>query len=675
MSYLNQGKIFFSGKFHADPATLNNTPDNYNPNANFPPANGDEVGNNLQLYWNPNGSGKFALDCTVTKVCDENGDVIQGHQLLGQSLTSIGGTTLQGAKLVDLDPMQQNVTELWGLSLQLGKEVIGEFMATAYSNAWIQVIDGRGDYAGSVQYQSVLTLDNDTLSNSPLLQQLTGTQEVKQNQLSIAFVVRAFNASSLNYLINVESRFAMNNAGVPVSVTDKLTPIELYNQGPAGSGTAGQIPTRKYFTKLVNQLISTQELKQYLATIEKNALLPYIPNTEFDFTYGQVFGTIGLSAPDEPTFMTADRMLTPLNIAQTAPQVQVPTDSGAYSGYFAPFTVSPTGDKVTVNLGNALPSSLPASATNSYVAVSLLGELQLCYFKGVIHISNAVLLGEICYQDNNFYLNDAGLVDININSHDAQAVKCSALGIISTTADSSSLLLVENNNGLYLRANQFVFRMNPGEETTVSAPRGRTQEVEIYATEFGQALANTDIAINLMPSVETATYSFNTLGTGGSSGLVNMGVPTSALSFPDVVTTDAAGIARFTITASDPGNPRGYIDGQIYFLTYGFADPALSANYLQSPDTLISIQVYSQQPDFADITWENFVASTLGLYGKIYPIMGFLDLQDEQKVQEQAQLIYNQINLKFTQPGLMPVTRDLSASRLVLLNRWLCQYF
>ncbi len=670
MSYLNHPGIFFSGKFHADPATINNTPNNYNPNANFPPYQGNEMGNNIQLYWNPNGSGKFAFDCTVTQVKNFAGEVIEDSELLGQPLISAGGTTLAGGKLVDLDPMQQNVTELWAMTLELPDSTsiaLGDMIPSAYSNAWIQVVEGRGDYAGSVQYQTVIELDDATIENSPMLQQLAGEGGLNgnQNKLSVGFVVRAYNSSSYNYLVSEETRFAMNNAGVPTDVTDKLIPIESYYQYSIETSQAGQIPTTAYFDKLLVKYLTKVEVAQYSTLIKANAVLPYTPRTEFDFTYGQVFGTIGLNLPQEPDFMTANRMLTPESVT---------TATDPYDAFFAPFALSAAGDCVSVNLGNSLPSTQPAAEQNSYVDTESLGELQLCYFDGPVDVANAVMLGSIDYQSNDFYLQQAGLATVAIETQDIEAVRTCPLGIISTTTGVQRILLQENSDGFYLRANQFVFRMNPGLDTSDEEPRGRTQEVEIYVRQFGEPVAGQEISIELMPPVSSSLYTDSTLGTGGSAGLVNMGTPASALSFPSQVTTDAQGVAKFTITATDPGNPRGYVDGQIYFLRYGLADDALAEAYVQGPDTLISIQVYTQQPDFADITWENFVEETLGLYGKLYPIMGFLDLEDEQTVINNAANIYQYINKGFPSPALMPVTRDLSASRLALLNRWLLQY-
>jgi len=53
MSYLNLPRLHFSGEFQADPATINNAWQNYNPKV-YPSPNALEK---VQLYWNPIGTG------------------------------------------------------------------------------------------------------------------------------------------------------------------------------------------------------------------------------------------------------------------------------------------------------------------------------------------------------------------------------------------------------------------------------------------------------------------------------------------------------------------------------------------------------------------------------------------------------------------------------------------
>ena len=47
-----------------------------------------------------------------------------------------------------------------------------------------------------------------------------------------------------------------------------------------------------------------------------------------------------------------------------------------------------------------------------------------------------------------------------------------------------------------------------------------------------------------------------------------VGHPETALTFPTSLTTKTDGTVELTLTATDPGNPRGYIDGQVYGITY-----------------------------------------------------------------------------------------------------------
>ena len=699
MSYLNTQRLYFSGTFRADPSTLNNTPDNFNPNNQFPPNQGQEVSNNIQLYWNPNGTGVFGLDCLVTKVRYADGSTAttpQEDSLIGQSLYSLNNSNmLNCAKLVDLDPMQQNVTELWGLDIGIGPDetgnnniLTGAFKPAAYTNAWIQVEQGRGDYAGSAFYQSVLQLQplNANTGNSRFLDSLNSA-DGSQPSLSIGFVLRSFNSSSHKYLVNPTTIALMNSNGIPETVTNKLQPLTLYNQGQYSSNSEsnGLIPTTSYFQKLLLSMLGKEDYNTYNDSIIANTLQTYTPQTEFDFTYGQVFGSIGLHDTGEPDFLAPDRMLTPAVIDFTSPPNKVPTDSGSYNAYFAPCKVNQYTEAdgtvtswVSVNLGNSLPSTAPASQTNSYVDTIGLGKLQLCYFTDG-QLKNPKLLGEIAYQDNAFYVKSAGIADVPISNTDVELIGKNPLGIVSVdeSGNVKKIVLQENVQGYFMRANQFVYRMNPEKE---SQPNPGSVQVEFFASQYGNPVAGIDIEVSMMSSLDAATYSNNTLGTGGTSGMVNMSVPVSAVELegkvnsPVTITTGADGKAVMSVKSLNPGNPRGYMDGQIYFLRYRFKDPLIAQGYIQSPDDLISLHVYEAQPAIEDVTWENFVQEVLGQYGKIYPVMSFLDLGNKEKVIANANKIRT-ILLSNIESGMyMPVTRDLSDSRLQLIVRWLDKF-
>ncbi len=536
MSYLSSPRLHFSGTFRADPSTLNNTPDNFNLNNNFPPNNGSEVSNNLQLYWNPNGTAAFELACEVTKVCYADGSTAttaEADSLVGQPLYSLNNdSNFKSAKVVDLDPMQQNVTEIYGLQVGIGTQdasgganiLSAMFRTAAYSNAWIQVVGGQGDYAGSVIYQSVLQLSDVSadFKNSPFLKSLEGAGAVgNPPALSMSFVLRSFNGSSHQYLVNDNALAQMNLDGVPKSVTDKLQPLKEYNQGPKGGRDPdGQIPTTSYFAKLLKAMLTKEEYNAYQQFIIARTEQKYTPKTDYDFTWGQAFGTIGLQSLTEPEFFTPDRMLTPVAVALTAPPIQVPTDAGTYAGYFAPCKLNQYTNAqgqecacVTVNLGNSLPSTQPAADTDSYVDVASLQNLQLCCFPDGL-AEKPKLLGEIAYAESDFYMQDAGMVDVPIEATDVGLIEKTPLGIVSVNAAGAvqKIVLQENSEGYYLRANQFVYRMNPGmTEPEVINPA--SAEVEIYASQFGEPVAGQEIEVSMIPSLEAAVYSNNTLGT------------------------------------------------------------------------------------------------------------------------------------------------------------------
>lgn len=69
MSYLNSPRLTFAGQFQADPSTVNNDPTHFD-NATFISGYQQyEVGNNLNGWWNPDGTGSWRfVGCMVTSV-------------------------------------------------------------------------------------------------------------------------------------------------------------------------------------------------------------------------------------------------------------------------------------------------------------------------------------------------------------------------------------------------------------------------------------------------------------------------------------------------------------------------------------------------------------------------------------------------------------------------------
>ena len=140
MNYLDYPRIHFSGQFQADPSTINNTPNNYNP-AVYPEPN--DLGE-VELYWAPLGTSTFQFkECVVSRVDyspTESATTSQADLIIGQTVSSVnngGGSKLVVGVIVDLDPAQQNVSEVWGLEIQIGcgdTIVHGQFTAIEVLN-------------------------------------------------------------------------------------------------------------------------------------------------------------------------------------------------------------------------------------------------------------------------------------------------------------------------------------------------------------------------------------------------------------------------------------------------------------------------------------------------------------------------------------------------------------
>jgi hypothetical protein len=123
LSYLDVPRIHFSGLFYTAPGNLNNDITNYN-------LEKDPLNFGTGMYMYPDGTAQFYLsNCVVNSVVDSDGNLWSdpGHDsLVGASVTSPGPLTQKPdgkgghhglAKLVDLDPNMMSRSELYGFRI------------------------------------------------------------------------------------------------------------------------------------------------------------------------------------------------------------------------------------------------------------------------------------------------------------------------------------------------------------------------------------------------------------------------------------------------------------------------------------------------------------------------------------------------------------------------------
>jgi hypothetical protein len=680
MSYLDQPRINFSGSFQASPATINNTPNNYNP-ANY---NEDSLKpENIELYWEPKGDSIFdLLNCTVTTVEAPNS---ANDSLVGSGVTAL--YTGSPPKLVDLDPMQQNGSEIWGFTVMIGDfggaYVQGVFTPIAFNGIW-GISQGentpRNSASGAALYQSTLTNLKWNVGNSPTLQAL---QAASPNRLSIRMVVSAHNNAPQLFAFTTATFQSMLGQGVPQAVLDKLVSLQEYvmnldaNGNPVAPGR-GYIPTQLYVTSLLEQLLGQSTAQQYAPSILAATQQPYQPwinygngqplpqQPLYDFNYGKIVGSIGPCLDDEPSFVVPARTLAP---------PQTPPPNAKASAWWAQAQLDLEGTpSLTLDLANSLPVQYPGRP----LWVDALGTLSLCYYTGSgASKTYTTIVPSLPYASPDFIDKQSGMMVItNFGSVDPKSLANLPLAIRSTTGTGSSAvtqtLLEENSQGLSMRADQFIYRMNPGMQTTPTFQLGETNTVDIYVRKFG-SVAGTEqwkVALSTLSPSAAATYTLNTLGTSGTNGInsSNISTPVGKLLLSSSLVNITGGKASLTITGTNPGNPRGYVDGQVYFTTYTFSPTV--ADYNPDPNDLVSVQIYQQNPITGTPSWINGIGDILRQYGMLYPIMGRFQLWTYEGVIINREKIQRVIGMDISEPLHMPVSRDLSTIKVNLLMDW-----
>lgn len=222
--------------------------------------------------------------------------------------------------------------------------------------------------------------------------------------------------------------------------------------------------------------------------------------------------------------------------------------------------------------------------------------------------------------------------------------------LLAPSGQQPAAAITEPAGGLYVRADQFVYRLNPGESA----------EIHLYGSAFGKPLRKARV-INFLDATQIG---------GGPP----VGVPEDALDFPRTVVLNAFGQAKFPVSARNPGNPRGYIDGQVYGIRSALEDtlaPAL--DYPFDPSELVSLLVWDEFTANPPV-WYGCLQPVFQQYANLYPIMSrFVDLSSYDSVTDPANLTPLSITfgLGLEDPNSMPVTRDLSNGKRKAILQWL----
>jgi hypothetical protein len=581
MSYLNPPRLHFAGRFQAAPSTVNNDPVHFD-NATFVPAfqsMQDKTGWNG--WWNPNGDAAWRLiRCKVTAAWisheqqASSGDPIVSC-LVGDS------DRAPPAKIVDLDPEQQMVSEIWGMQVRIcladGANLLrARYETAAFSDIWDRSAGGGGDSGGGAMYQSVLTdLEWGDISSSPFL---TALKRSSQNEkLSIKFNVDGYNMDSKSS----------------------------------------------------------------------------------EFMRGRIVGTIGPYLAGEPDHFVVGRHF----MAAAGPNGNFFAPAGKVN--FCSAVLDQQAGKIILDLGNALSTDQPGSA------LSDLGTLGLGYLAPATTRnggSAAIMFDRVTttdYTSGGWYETTAGVVTLpthrTLSQFELTAIGQNPLALTATGADGNTkVAIAEAPNGTYVRADRFVFRLNPGD----------TAKVRLVASQWGQPYGGARIIASFDP-LQLQAQASSPLGVAAPQ----VAQPIAAIEFPARVIADQNGAAELAICVSDPKQIRDYIDGQIYGVRPILEDDlGFGAGYNLNPWEFVSLLVWSGFAEENPPTWYGSIQPIFQQYANLFPVMKrIVDLAGYDSVCANVRMLLLAFGLPVDDPNSMPVTRDLSAAKRKAILRWLSE--
>lgn len=580
MSYLDSPRLNFTGFFQADVSTINNDVRYYDidtflpqyqewSSAAKPPPGEQPIAKGA---WNPEGTGAFRLvECKITGARLGRRAIITAAEdpVIGMTLENADGRV--SGKLVDLDPQQQAVSEIWGMKVRLkhgdGPALFSsDYEPAAFINLWQRQLTGLpSDQTVGALYQSILRDVVWQKHTSAVLDALR--QASREGALSI-------------------------------------------NMNVFGYGRDPKSPR---------------------------------------YTLGHVVGSIGPYHAREPKHFVVGRQLI----------------TGADSPVVYNFTAKVDKEHRTISadFGNSLQI---IDANSGFVDVGALtlavATHQTDSILKTVKADQVAIIGEVGYRTPGWYAQTAGIQDFDYHQLPAvlASIDTNPLLVLGAPVDGSyPVLIQESLGGLYVRADAYVYRLDPGQSA----------EVNLHASRYGEPLSAT---------VSCAANNAGIGGSGSSIPTLDPPVPvpavgTGSLGYPSQVQTGADGkaILRIQAPVEGPGNPRGYIDGQMYGVGYQLITQP--ASYLSNDWNFISILAFDRIDVPESPTWFQDIQPIFQQYGNLYPIMSkhLVNLGDYDSVVKHLNILDLAFSLPIHDPNHMPVTRDLSECKRRMILKWM----
>lgn len=653
MSYLDFPRLHFSGLFYTGPSTINNTTDNYIPNVPLtnPPPPPDQYSD--VAGWNPTGVAQWWLEeCTVLSAVGTAGtEVDASDTVIGALVQSPSPKTPmsdgQGgfydiAKMVDLDPDQQGRSALYGVRIAVtlpnGAGLQGVLTIAELRQLNGRIAGARGSWGAVGNWMGTL-------------------QDVQwSGDISGSTLLTALKAASAQ--------------GLAVKMT-----VDLHQNNPANIFTSGDMFLYGRVLGSIGPALANE-----LSQVVPGRCLQQVPR-------GAMMAAMDAAVqPGKRVLQGRERVA-----AQTAALggMRMSADADAarrlapWNPAFAIVRQADSQNMLSIDIGGSIFLNSTQSSTDPNGLVS----------DGTFEVDSGISVGVFNLASKQFVAFENGGVNIQPQYQPLQStskncvlVKNSCVFTIPLTeADGDSYktnplaiqvngttVIEEYPNGLWMDVSVSSQRIECGSD--------QSGQAQIMVLAFGQPLAlKPPPATNEPPVtvvIQVVAWVFDP-----TDGWINPNpLPTSTDVQLNIGQMDSNGLADIStivnITGFNVQNNnvlpaiRQPLDSQIYYIT--LSDPL--GNVIGDGSTTLSILLWNSPQATANPTWSNDISPIFTAYARLYPGMkARLDISDEATVKGFAPVILGHMDVPITDPSYMPVTRDLSPSKVAMIVEWLKQ--
>lgn len=376
----------------------------------------------------------------------------------------------------------------------------------------------------------------------------------------------------------------------------------------------------------------------------------YYNHADGRFALGKLIGNIAPWKKTEPLKFTSDRRIYGTN--------------GSFFQY-GNFAINEKESWLGIDLG----MSIPLSQADGTILKNFT-KLRLAVADGVKidGVTNPILTEQIntitkisISNPDKWLMETGGVVTVKLKKKEVELLKNNQLILLQEKNKQLIQIAKEPVNGLFMRADQNVQRIDPGDQA----------EVDFYVYRRGEPVKDVQVVVSLEPKI-----------TGAGAGPANdpdpptakipaNNVPTGKVLLSQPNGTNQFGKTTITLTGIPPGNPRKYIDGQIYLFSYELATvPKAQLNQYWNDKVIIHLRDEFTIP--VKPTWRE-VKPIWVQFGNLYPIMShhIMDFNVRKEILAQKKILHFAFTRAIDDPLYMPVTRDLSKNKMATLIKWL----